>query len=240
MKSLKLVLFALIGLLTGTTGISQENYKNDIGFIISTNSQIKIGLEYRLNINDHWQLRLGGFYGSRNSYPFNDGQVIEVSDSLITNRRHQFRTNYMTLEIGGQRRFRSSMFSLSTDLLFTYNNSRETYSNNYTVLDSTGEWNHASYNLISSSFPDLSGSNAQVIRHYLSPQLVVGVLMDIPINSRFAFSLGISGIAGTNIFIQSTDEVDPLNEFNDPAQFSFNFSTSVNAGIRYRFGKDKN
>ena len=220
-------------------GYSQDSLKHDIGLEASFLTSKRIGIDFRTSLNDHWRLRFGGYYGSQNSYPFDSGNIINVTDSVITRRKYQFNSNNFTIKVGGQRRFKTSLFSLTTDILLTYLNTRETYSNNFSILDSSGNWTDATYYQIDNSNPVLGEDDAQVIRHYLTPQIAVGVIMDVPIKRRFMLSLGVEGIAGTSLYLRSSDKVDPLNEFEEPSagSFNFDFNMSASIAIRYRFGK---
>ena len=241
MKNIKSVTTLLFSTLCYCTTFSQENFKHDVGVIVSTAQYGKIGVDYRLYLNEHWKFKVGAMYGSQYSYPFAKDEVSTVNDSLITFRTFQSHSNYGFLKIGAERRLKTSMFSITADLLLGYENRKYGYSNSYTELDSNGVWiQQTGFYSLQGNYQGDDTTRSRITQHYFSPGLAIGAMMDIPIKSRFVLSLGITGNFRTRVHLASTNVFDPYNEFTNPSGFIFDFDMVVSAGIRYRFGKNSN
>lgn len=240
MKMLKTLFAAGILLFTTNVGIAQTNFKHDIGIILSSFDYNRVGIDYRLNLGEKWKLRTGFIYGNRYSDIFNGGEIVAVTDSLVTERMYDFNSNFFTLKLGAERVLGNSMFSLTGDFLLAYQNTYSSYKNQYTELDSTGNWTHPGFEGYESLFGIGDSTRAQITRHYFVPTIAIGIMMDVPIGERFMFSLGITASIGTKIYLGSSNEIDPYNEFQTPSGWTIDMNSVISAGFRYRFGgKDK-
>jgi hypothetical protein len=239
MKMLKTLYAAGILMFTTTIVSAQTNLKHDIGIVLSTFDYNRIGIDYRVNLGENWKLRTGFIYGNRYSDYFYGGEIIAVTDSLVTERLNSFNGDFFTLKLGGERVLGNSMFSVTGDLLFGYNKSNSSHRNQYTKLDSTGYWSNLGYQDYESYFGIGDTTRAQITRHYFVPTIAIGIMMDVPIKDRFIFSLGISANMGTNFYLGSSNEIDPYNEFQTPSGWTIDLNSVISAGFRYRFGGKK-
>ena len=229
-----------MGLISSLNLHGQENFKHDIGITLSTLDHQRIGLDYRLKLNDHWKFRIGGAYGNRYSNVFNRGVVSTVTDSLITFRKHQSESTTATLKLGTERRFGQSMFSVSADILLSYQNYDFGYSNSFSELDTNGLWiSQTRFQSIGPYSFTGDTTSSRITRHYLLPGLMLGANMDIPIKKRFVLSLNASGILRGSVFLKSTNLHDPYDEFSKQPGSIINFDTALSATIRYRFGLEE-
>lgn len=240
MKMLKSITVAGILLFTNNVGFSQTNYKHDIGIMLSTFDYNRIGIDYRVSLGEKWKLRTGFIYGNRYSDYFYGGEIIAVTDSLVTERTNYFNSEIFTVKLGTERALGNSLFSLTTDFLFAYQNTHSSYRNQYTKLDSTGYWSNLGYQDYESYFGIGDTTRSRITRHYFVPSIALGIMMNVPIRERFIFSLGVSATIGTSFYLGSSNEIDPYNEFQTPSGWTIDLNSIVSAGFRYRFGgKDK-
>ncbi len=239
MKTIQTAILSL-GLITSSIGFGQDSLKHDIGITLSTYEHQRIGLDYRLSLNEKWKFRLGAVYGASYSNFFSTGKIVSVTDSLMTHRKHQSGSNSGTLKIGAERQLGESLFSLSADLIIGYRNSYSGYYNNYTELDSNGNWSSQTYiPTIDLNQPLGDSTRSQITRHYLIPGLAIGANFNIPIKKRFELSISASGILTSPVFLKATNIHDPYNEFSTANVTTIDFNSTISASIRYKFGSKK-
>ena len=236
---MKILISSLLvtGLLGTTVSYSQENYKHDIGITLTSFNNQRIGIDYRLNLNEHWKFRTGAFYGASYSNFFSTGKIASVTDSLITHRKYQGGSNSGTLRIGAERDLGESLFSLSADLIIGYNNSYSGYYNNYSELDTNGIW--ISTTRIPSIDPNQplgDSTRSQNTKHYLVPGLAIGANFNIPIKTRFELSISANGLLTSPVFLKATNITDPYNELSAVPVSTINFNSTISATLRYKFG----
>lgn len=236
MKNLKSTLLFLVLIATANAN-SQESFKHDIGLTVTSYENQRVGLDYRLSLNDHWKFRAGAFGGSHYSNFFSSGEISEVTDSLITFRKYMGGSNDATLKLGAERRFGASLFSIHADVLIGYRNSTYGYSNDYSELDSSGVW------ITQYGFPNFDidqplgdSTRSQITKHYLVPGFQLGANINIPIKNRFELTVSATGVMSSPIFLKSTNVTDPYGEFSNAKFTYFDFNTSISATLRYRFG----
>lgn len=236
MKNLRTPILVLTLMVTTNT-FSQDNFKHDIGMTLTSYNNQRVGIDYRLGLNEHWKFRTGAFYGAYYSNFFSTGEIVTVTDSLITHRKNQNGSNTGTLRIGAERKLGQSLFSLSADVIIGYRNSHSGYYNNYTELDSNGIWSSQT-RIQSFDFEQPLGDStrSQIKRHYIIPGLAIGANFNIPIKNRFELSISASGLVSTPLFLKATDITDPYGEFSTANVSTINFNSTISGTLRYKFG----
>lgn len=237
MKLLKLSITASVLFFFGQNSFTQVESKHDIGITLTTYDNQRVGIDYRLRLNEHWKFRTGAYYGANYSNFFSTGKITSVTDSLITHRKYQSGSNSGTLKIGAERKFGESLFSVSADLIVGYRNSYSGYYNNYSELNSSGVWqSQTSIPAFDMNQPLGDSTRSQVTRHYIIPGLSIGANLNIPIKNRFILSLNASGLMTVPIFLKSTNIHDPYGELSNSNVTTFNFNSVISATLRYKFG----
>ncbi|NOQ70586.1 MAG: hypothetical protein GQ574_01205 [Crocinitomix sp.] len=233
MHPLKKIIITLIGLLFLIPSNAQE--KADFGFAISTSQYNKFTLEYRKPFGEKYHFRLAAAYGESNYYLWQQqGEIISVSDSIITKRnylKNGFRTG---LRFGVERQFGNSMFSVGTDLSLNYWQSNSAYQYSSTYLRDDGTWSGNS--LFPGFQPSDDPNNSRISRHYVVPGVRLSLNMNIPIGNSFILNLAGSGIFNVPLYMGATQVDDPLGLFNYIPQRWLDFNTNASIGLRYIIG----
>lgn len=208
--------------------------KGDIGFIYNTFSLNRINLDYRKPIGEKYKFKIGAVIGT-NSSTFNEPKnIVFGSDSLITFQDNVFSANQFSLKIGAERKLGESMFSIGTDLLFSYRDEKKwIYEYNYLHNDSLNNWQLQTANN-SNGYGFNNTTNSKVRRGYFVPQLQFYLSMDIPVVSNLYLNLFVGGVFSFPIFINESQKNDPFNDYPIPTNVNtFEMSNQAGIGLRY-------
>ena len=227
-------LIIIVALLSFYTLNAQQN--RDFGFIYNTYNLNRINLDYRQLLGEKYKLKIGAVIGQGASSPFNKGDIVFGSDSLITYRYNVHNTTQFSLKIGGERVLGNSIFSIGADVLLSYRDEKNyIHYSDYVYDDSLKLWkDYSEYNPNGMGFknPD----NSKVRRGYFVPQLQFSFLMDVPITERLYLNLFVGGVFSFPIFIKESHKYDPLNELTLPTSLTtFEMSSQAGIGLRFTF-----
>jgi hypothetical protein len=237
LKKLKLVLVAF--LFINVNGMAQDS-RVDIGALISSSNQARLGIEFRKPLGEHYKFKLGATYGSSYNYfgALANGEIISVNDSLIVERISESSYNQGGIRIGAERRFKTSMFSVGADLNINYRQRLRINYNRNTYLGEDGIWSSQSFPTSNfSPFEDPAAS--RITEHFIVPSFRVSFNMDVPLGKSFLLNLYAAGSFGAPIYMGNTGLIDPESEFIGSPPSIIDFDTQAGIGLRYLIGKSK-
>ncbi|MDA7804222.1 hypothetical protein N8987_06570 [Crocinitomix sp.] len=225
--------------------------KGDIGMLVSSDYLMRVGLEYRAPINEHYNWKIGVTGGSQWVNTQNR-EIVSATDSTVIMAHNSLNSEQIGLRFGVERQLKGSVFSVGLDLNIGYLVYRYDRRNYAEGLDSNGRWVYADI-LSEEEFasgvvfepgyerPIAIGDYdfADINRNYLNTDLRFSLNLDIPIGDSFLFHGSISGVFGMPIYMGATNVNDPNNRYLGIPPSVFNFSQNVNVGLRYKIGSRK-
>ncbi len=256
MKNYVIKALTLVAILCADLAYSQE--RGDIGIVISTADNSQLALEYRTAQKGQYNWRIGFATGREydSEWGYSPYRIISASDSLIVYDHQRNSSTFQTLRIGHERQFKSSIFSVFTDLTLGYQ-SKIFYKHNSPYVLTDKGWNFGSFsesdtvgdvNLLPGQdfgyyHPIVAGySNYQSYRqHFLVAGMRVGLNMDLPIKKAFIIHTGVACHFSTPFYMGTTkihDLSGNLVIYTPPSIFNFKMNAEI--GIRYVFGGFKN
>lgn len=230
---MKALLIILVFLSFNTLN-AQNN--RDLSYIYNSYNLNRINLDYRQSINEKYKYKIGLVIGQGASSPFEKGDIVFGSDSLITYRYNVYNTTQFSLKIGGERVLGNSIFSIGADVLLSYRNEKNyIYYSDYIYDDSLKIWkDNTAYNPSGMGFDN--PNNSKVKRGYFVPQLQLSFLMDLPIVDRLYLNLFVGGVFAFPILVNESKKYDPLNELILPTTLTtFEMSSLAGMGLRFTF-----
>jgi hypothetical protein len=208
--------------------------RSDLGLIYGVNDLHRLNIEFRKPLNETYKLKFGYIQGgSSGEFWGYSGELITVSDSLIIERFNSRSQLQFTLSTGIERRLKTSMFSISADLLISYLQIKDELYNEVRELGDNGNWVKTA-----GIYTMLNPARALRKTNFLNLGLQFKFSMDIPIEESFFLHLFVGQIISTPIYLSETIVKDPLSEFKpQKASFYFNSTSQAGIGLRYRFKK---
>lgn len=210
--------------------------KGDLGILITTSHQSRIGIEYRKPIAEKYKLRIGASYGEHGNLFWGNrrGEIITVTDSSITERFFYYDGFQTGLRLGAERQFGNSMFSVAADISVDYKQTSSSFQNNTLYLQENGVWENGPSTTIFPAFSD--PSDARITRHFLVPGARLSFNMNIPVGKSFLLNLAAAGTLNLPVYMGASQVHDPTGHFGGTPPSWINLDTNVGIGIRYIFG----
>ena len=227
MKKNKMYVVLLICSILCIKGYSQE--KSDIGLTITNDKSSALMLEFRKPFAEKYHFIISASRGG-DIHNGNYGDILEVNDTMVIERRYNSINSSSFLRIGVERQIKTSMFYYGIDYVLGYQK-KERSNGNYgrTLID--GNWHHW-----------YAGSSTRAKDHYLVQGLQLHVSMDVPLGckERFLLNLQYAGSFYHLKYIKRTDINDPLNEFEMntlSGWWKAYFDGRFSIGLKYKLGK---
>ncbi len=210
--------------------------KGDLGILITTSNQSRLGIEYRKPIAEKYKLRIGASYGEYGNQFWGNGrgEIIAITDSSVTERFYYHDGFQAGLRLGAERQFGNSMFSVAADVSVDYRQTNSAFQNNTLYLQENGMWDNGPSTTIFPPFSD--PSNSRITRHYLVSGARLSLNMNIPIGKSFLLNLAASGTFDLPVYMGASQVQDPTGDFTGIPPSWINLDTNVGIGIRYIFG----
>ncbi len=217
---MKTYTFLLIGFLS-ITQWSNAQYKQDIGLKIGYDPVDRYQLEYRWHANEKWSFVASANYGNVNHF---SNVAYPISDTVIAYNFHNYNTRYVGGSIGVQRRLNFMKHNFyyvgATIGGGGINRDFRTFKTTMKVDSAAG----AFY-----PYGDVVSEEESVVRSndfFTKTKLYLGA--DVPIVNRLSLNCEL----GLNFGVSKWSAYS----FNS---YVFEMFLVANAGLRYRFGKDK-
>lgn len=232
MNTLKKTGFTLLALILTASAFSQKT--SDISFIFSTELQYAGSFEYRKPLNQKYTFKIGLLQGgSITPSPYSvEKQFTYVSDSLIIERSKNGMQNNTTLKFGLEKQMGTSLFSFGADILLGIGWNHESFHNTRNEMNDSGVWNVIQPTPENNLIVDNPTSRTT---NYFKPGIQAHISLNVPLKDRFFIHLHFTPTLYSAIYMGESNKYDPLNEFDDNHPTTYELTTQMGVGLRYRF-----
>lgn len=215
-------------------GIGSMAYgqKTDIGLHLTSDTERTFLLEMRTQIADKWKFTGGLTYATEGRRQVSE-QVIGSTDSTVTSLVYRESSKYGGLNLGFERQFKESIFSIRGNFGVIYQREVSDYEGQMRSTLNPGMVNYL-------PTPDsyIFAQRPQVTWKYVKPYLGLALHMNFPISDRFFINLFVGTHYNLTFLMEETDKFDPEEQYaNNPQSGNFNFAIPAGVGLRYQFGK---
>lgn len=210
--------------------------KSDIGAILTSSNQGRIGLEFRKPVKAFDYFKIAAFLGYDNFYgniTTGYDKFIFASDSMIVQRNYAHQDIQSSLRIGWEKAAsKYEHLYFGGDFLINYlNTSRSSYDATYTK-DSLGDWSYENFETNPYNLPEAG----KIIFHSIAPGFQIHAGINYPIEDQFIFIVSAAYSMYYSIYLGESNRIDPAGEtWNTPGNY-LNSDLRFNLGIRYILG----